>query len=112
MRETLVTALVSCADSSLQPKARRFLAGLSCDEMPFIAEFLGACILEPSRNRSCSRAQLADCVAQFQRSRGWAGARSTQDRDHKMIVLLEYLCQCRTADLAARRNGRSYAAAS
>ncbi len=112
MRETLVTALVSCADNSIQPKARRFLAGLSCDELQFIAEFLGACILEPTRSRSCSRAQLAECVAEFQRSRDRAGARSVQDRDHKMIVLLEYLCRCRCGDLPMGRNGRSYAAVS
>ncbi len=112
MRETLVTALVSCADSPLKPKARRFLAGLSCDELQFIAEFFGACILEPSGKRCCSRAQLADCVAEFQRSRIRTWARSPEDRDHKMILLLEYLCCTQAGETVLRRSGPSYAAAS
>ncbi len=112
MRETLVTALVACADNPLQPQARRFLAGLSCDELQFIAEFFGACILEPSGKRFCSRSQLAECVAEFQRSRGRICGRSPEDGDHKMIVLLEYLCRTNAVDAALRRNGSSYAAAS
>ena len=87
MRNSLVTALVSCADTPLKAKARRFLQGLSSDELQFIAEFMGACILEsPER-----RVRLAEQLAAFQ----WVRARSTRggmaDRAHKMIVLLEYL---------------------
>ena len=39
MRSTLVVALVSCVDGEFRNKARRFLAGLSCDELQFIAEY-------------------------------------------------------------------------
>ena len=46
MRNSLVAALVACADQPLKAKARRFLAGLSSDELQFIAEFLGSSILE------------------------------------------------------------------
>ena len=41
MRNALVTALTSCADRPTKNKARRFLSGLSFDELQFIAEFLG-----------------------------------------------------------------------
>ncbi|MBZ5585295.1 MAG: hypothetical protein LAQ30_24445 [Acidobacteriia bacterium] len=112
MRDTLFAALVRCADNSLQPKARRFLAGLSCDELQFIAEFLGACILEPAQNNSSSRTQLAQCVAEFQRFRGWCCARSDADRDHKMILLLEYLCCSGVRGLRLCSPGAGYAAAS
>jgi hypothetical protein len=92
VRETLVAALVSCANRSLQSRSRRFLAGLSRDEMQFIAEFLGCCILESARRPVCSRAQLAEAIFAFERAHrgrcGWC----SEDREHKMILLLEYLC--------------------
>ena len=92
MRSTLVAALVACAESPLKTKARRFLLGLSSDELQFIAEFLGSCILESSERCRCSRGELAEQIAEFQRTRpGCSGCRS-EDQDHKMILLLEYLC--------------------
>ena len=92
MRNALVAALSSRADSPVKSEVRRFLSGLSSDELQFIAEFLGACILESGRKSDCSRAQLAEIIAEFQRTRGFGGGRS-QDQDHKMILLLEYLCR-------------------
>jgi hypothetical protein len=89
VRETLVSALVSCANNSLKSRSQRFLAGLSKDEMQFIAEFLGCCILESARRSVCSRAQLAEAVFDFQRARRGG---CSEDQEHKMIVLLEYLC--------------------
>ena len=92
MRNTLVAALVSCADTPLRPEARRFLRGLSADELQFIAEYYGACILEePHAGCPCDRAQLALRIAAFQRARG--AATRAADQDHKMILLLEYLCR-------------------
>ena len=75
MRIALVTALLACSDSSLKAKARRFLQGLSSDELQFIAEYLGGCILES--------------VGPCQGSAGYCP--ETPDQDHKMILLLEYL---------------------
>jgi len=92
VRETLVTALVSCANSALKSRSRRFLAGLSSDEMQFIAEFLGCCILESARWPVCSRAQLAEAIFDFQRSRRGLRGPCSKDQEHKMILLLEYLC--------------------
>jgi hypothetical protein len=88
LRQDLVAALAACADCGAQARARRFLSGLSADELQFIADFQAACILESSRCNRCSREQLAARVAEFQRSRG-----ATSDQDHKMILLLEYLCR-------------------
>ena len=92
MRNALVAALTSCADNPFQSKARRFLSGLSSDELQFIAEFLGACVLESGRKCRCSRAQWAEEIAEFQRARD-AGGGWSEDQDHKMILLLEYLCR-------------------
>ena len=93
MRNALVTALVSCADRPLKFKARRFLLGLSSDELQFIAEFLGACILESAERGRYSRSELAERIAAFQRGRLRCSPGCSEDQDHKMIVLLEYLCR-------------------
>ena len=84
MRNSLVAALVACADEQLQEQARRFLAGLSADELQFIAEFLGAYILE-SQSRGRSRTERAERIARFQQARA--------DRELKMILVREYLCR-------------------
>jgi hypothetical protein len=90
LRDSLVTALVSCADTPTKPLARRFLRGLSADELQFIAEYYGACILEAPRACVCDRAALAARIAAFQRARG--NTTRMADVEHKMILLLEYLC--------------------
>ena len=93
MRHTLVAALVSCADRPLKPETRRFLAGLSSDELQFIAGFVGACVLESTGKSRCSRAELAERIAQFQRGRLGCSPGRSEDQDHKMILLLEFLCR-------------------
>ena len=93
MRTALVTALAAVADSSQRSRARRFLQGLSGDELRYIADFLGACILEESGDCACSRLQLADRITEFQQARRTCSCsdQSDSDRDHKMILVLEYL---------------------
>jgi hypothetical protein len=67
--------------------------GLSSDELQFIAEFLGASILESTEKGRCSRSELAERIAQFQRGRLGCCPGCSEDQDHKMILLLEYLCR-------------------
>jgi hypothetical protein len=95
LRNALVAALSSCADGSLRREARRFLAGLSSDELEFIAEFLGACILDAACILECrqSRAELAVRIAEFQHARVTSVRLQPEDREHKTILLLEYLCR-------------------
>jgi hypothetical protein len=87
VRKALVAALVSCIDSPNRSLARRFLRGLSRDELEYIAEFLGACILESPGRRCCSRTQMAEIIAEFQQGRPG----NSPDQEHKMILLLEFL---------------------
>jgi hypothetical protein len=68
------------------------LQGLSTDELQYIADFLGACVLE-STHAANGREELAECVAHFERVRPAPTTRC--DRDHKMILLMEFLCRCR-----------------
>jgi hypothetical protein len=93
LRSVLVAALASCTDDHLKSEARRFLGGLSRDELQFIAEYLGASILESDELCSGSRRELANHIAEFQRSRYGTTTGSNPDHDHKTILLLEFLCR-------------------
>ena len=94
----LVKALCSCVDDRKQSRTRRFLEGLSRDELQYIAEFLGSCILEKTPLYVQSRTQLAEAIQLFEnRCRAAlssrSGARELANREHKMILLFEYLCR-------------------
>ena len=65
-------------------RLRRFLAGLSADELEFLAGFQGARILERSSGASSSR----------RRADYGSALRPTADHDHKLLVLREYLARC------------------
>ena len=104
MRNSLVAALLACVDLPLRSDARRFLAGLSADELQFIAEFLGSCVLESPMRCACNRAELAERIARFQPARA---DEPSPDQERKMILLLEYLCRCgvRELSLSVRAGG-------
>jgi hypothetical protein len=100
VRRILVAALASCADESVKPALRRFLAGLSSDELQFIAGFLGGCIIE---SQGSSEELLADRITQYQCERVCRSRCQYEDRDHKMILLMEYLCHGGMERVAAGR---------
>ncbi len=87
MRSTIEAALTACAENSVKDGVRRFLTGLSSDELNFIADFLGACIVE-SGELEFNRVHVTVRLAQFQANRV-----RHSDQEHKMLVLLEYLCR-------------------
>ena len=93
MRNSLVAALVACADRPLKSEAQRFLSGLSSDELQFIAGFLGSCVLESPVGGARTRAELAERIANFQQSRTRHARLRSPDQELKMILLLEYLCR-------------------
>jgi hypothetical protein len=95
VRATLLSALCACVADRKKPTARRFLQGLSCDELEYIAEFFGACVLESRYGLGSTRGELAEEITAFECSRrGAAPPGARPDDDHKMILLLEYLCRC------------------
>jgi hypothetical protein len=85
VRKSLVSALVECAEQPLRLDARRFLEGLTADELQFIADFLGFCILESHLPAAPTREDLARAITAFQT------ACPTADADRKSILLLEYM---------------------
>jgi hypothetical protein len=98
LRTALISALAACADKRFQQKVCKFLQGLSRDELEYIAEFLGACLLESSGDPAPRvPGQAASGIAHFDWHR-WQSAeprpaRGLSDREHKMIVLHEYVCR-------------------
>jgi hypothetical protein len=96
----LVAALVACTEQPLKSTARRFLDGLSADELQFIAEFLGSCILDSQARGARNRAELAEWIAHFQQVRADRTRIRPADQELKMILLLEYLCRSGVEKLA------------
>jgi len=90
-RQDLVAALTACIQNRFRARARRFLLGLSLDEMQFIAEFLGSCMIESAECGWRSRAQVTQWIARFCATRPARPRRRGADDDHKLILLLEYL---------------------
>jgi hypothetical protein len=95
VRNTLVAALVACADRPLKPKARRFLLGLSSDELQFIAGYLGACILQSDAGRTQT---LAERISRIPRRQA---GQSAADRELKMILVREYLRRAGVQEMQA-----------
>ena len=96
-RASLVKALSTVALMDRRRTARRFLEGLSAEELRYIASYFGACLLESAlHSESVSRGQIAWDVLQYECSRAGICARPfSDDIEHKMILLLEYLSCCR-----------------
>jgi hypothetical protein len=66
---------------------RRFLEGLSSDELLYIVDYLGARVLDPDLAPGKSRHLAAQQVLRYQQ----CCRRSEPVRSHKMILLLEFL---------------------
>ena len=100
MKSILVKSLCSMVPCEQKRKARQFLLGLSTDELQYIAEFFGSCVLEAEKPYRWTRLELSQNIQRFDRCQ----KSSISDRQHKMILLLEFLCRCNmgSAPMAAR----------
>ena len=89
-RVTLVNAISSLTGADRRQGARRFLEGLSGDELEYIAEYFGARLIEsyPTCPR-LTRDEIALCVQRYDRA--VAGPSTGGCRAHGMMILLEYL---------------------
>ena len=85
VKSSLQEALLVSVDPCLRPKARRFLAGLSLDELESIASFSGACVLEGRVIQTCARELLGEWVRQF--------GLQTRKNDSLILLLFEYFCR-------------------
>jgi hypothetical protein len=94
-KSVIISALCGYFVDAHRREARRFLQGLSTDELQYIADFVGACLLEINSGVR-NRAEVASRVLSHAQRRGASvrDSRQIEDRDHKMILLLEYLSRC------------------
>jgi len=98
-RSDLVHALTVL--TSNQRRSRRFLEGLSTDELRYIAEFFGATTLDPELRPRKGRAAMARRVEMFQERAAGSGETPSSSASHKMILLLEFLSLDERKALAA-----------
>jgi hypothetical protein len=91
----LVTALVDCTDGPARFRVRRFLQGLSADELQFLASFWGACVLESDGPVHSNHTLLAHRIGQL-----LSASAPGYDCDHKLLLLLEYLGRTRSVNAA------------
>src|ERR1700730_10398199 len=100
MKTILVKSLSSMVPCEQRRKARQFLLGLSTDELQYLAEFFGSCVLESEKPYRWTRLELSQNIQRFDQCQ----KNSISDRQHKMILLLEFLCRCHigSATIAAR----------
>jgi hypothetical protein len=89
-RNTMILALSAYAETGVRTHARRFLSGLSSDELQFLAEFVGACILESSGDTASAIAAV-----QLRHCQGPEPDLQHHDREHKILVLREFLYRSR-----------------
>jgi hypothetical protein len=97
---SLQDALLSCVEMRRRGKARRFLDGLSLDELEYLASFAGACVLEGQEVSRCTRGQIEQSVRRFS-----AGIRASDDQ--KMVLLFEYLCRYGAGECPGRAATRT-----
>jgi hypothetical protein len=90
MKTTLVKALCSVVPCEQKRKARQFLLGLATDELQYIAEFFGSCVIESEKPYGWTRTQLGQTIQRFDHCQ----KHTVSDRQHKMILLLEFLYRC------------------
>lgn len=95
MNAVLVSALSVCATEKRQGKARRFLEGLSADELQYIAGCVGAFMLEHAAGGEDEQWHIVTRLAEMERlRRRRLGAEALEDLEHKTILVVEYLYRC------------------
>ena len=92
-RPALQNALLQYAQRDRHNAARAFLDALSVDELLFLAELLGACILHTSTRETDTWSVVRERV-DFYRQATYISQRQREDADHKMMVIAEFAGHC------------------
>ena len=85
LKWSIQDALLSSVETRFRAKARRFLDGLSLDELKQIASFSGACALESFAIGASSREQLSELIWRFGLLAGV--------EDSTLLLVFEYFCR-------------------
>jgi hypothetical protein len=87
-RAALEKALIDYVPPDREVAAIAFLSGLSMDELLFLAEFLGSCLLISSANST----ETWDAV--WHQAHSFHRGQHGEDMDHKLILVSEYAACC------------------
>lgn len=93
-RMALESALCLYAPRDRQGLAKTFLEALSVDELLFLAEFLGACILIGSVMDLATGEAIRQRANAFRGSMERMNARRRDDMSHKLILVTEFAACC------------------
>ncbi len=102
-QSNLVDAISSMSTAGREQAARRFLEGLSTDELRYIAAYLGTRVVDPGLPPpSQDRNQIAQSIERYEGAKkgpkpkpaGSDTCCNGSNVAHRMMVLLEYLSVC------------------
>ena len=93
-RTALEKALADYIPPDREAFSKAFLSGLSNDELLFLGEFLGSCILITSAINMDTWDAICHGADAFRRSRQRMTDRQREDADHKLILLGEFAACC------------------
>ena len=99
----LVDAISSMSTAGREQAARRFLEGLSTDELRYIAAYFGTRVVDPGLPPpSLDRNQIAQSIERYEDAKKGPQPKTVGSDTrcngskvaHRMMVLLEYLSAC------------------
>jgi hypothetical protein len=93
-RTALESALLSYAPANRESFAQTFLEALSLDELLFLADFLGSCILITSAINMHTWDAICHQAHAWQRRRETMSPAQRQDAGHKILVLSQFAESC------------------
>ena len=102
-QSNLVNAISSLSTAGREQAARRFLEGLSTDELRYIAAYLGTRVVDPGLPPpSQDRSQIVQSIERYEDSKNGPEPKPVGSDSrccggmagHQMMVLLEYLSAC------------------
>jgi hypothetical protein len=93
-RSVLEKALYLYAPLDRQGVARTYLAALSVDELLFLADFLGSCILITSTTEIDIWDAVSRCAQTYQSGMKKMTVKQRQKADHKLVLVSEFAACC------------------
>jgi len=97
----LENALSLYAPSGCRAASKSFFDGLSLDELQYLAEFLGSCILITSEIDVTTWDTIRHRAKVWQRRLASLDQTRREDLEHKLILVTEFAARC-GADVSAR----------
>jgi hypothetical protein len=93
-RSALESALALYAPLNRQAVARTFLGALAIDELLFLADFLGSCILTTSAVDIDTWEAFCHHAQRHRTGMKQMTMRQREDADHKLILVTEFAACC------------------